>query len=67
MAMTAEIFESKILCCPKCLSDSNKAVRFSDIQDLNIHLKMKHETSWKISFAGKLKGSASPVPRSKRQ
>ena len=60
------IFDELVLICPEC-KKINKMKCFKEIQDLNIHLKMKHDAPYKISINGKLKGSASPVLRLEMQ
>ena len=50
-----------LILCPECIK-KNKVRRFKTDKDLNIHLKMKHDSNYKVSLAG---GSASFMLRSK--
>jgi len=56
----AIIIIRKIIGCPECRKH-NKSKFFNNDKDLNIHLKMKHDSSYKVKIlAG---GSASFIPR----
>ncbi len=43
------IIDTKLICCPECLP---KVKRFKKIKDLNIHLKLKHNSKYKMNMNG---------------
>ena len=38
----------EIIICPECIRN-HKTKRFSNVKDLNIHLKMKHRANYKLN------------------
>ncbi|MCJ8305449.1 MAG: hypothetical protein HRU07_00175 [Nitrosopumilus sp.] len=41
------IIDTRLICCPECLP---KIKRFKKFKDLNIHLKLKHNTRYKMDL-----------------
>jgi hypothetical protein len=55
--MMVRIIDVKLTCCPECLP---KIKRFKKIKDLNIHLKLKHDSKYRMELGGNSRIVISP-------